>query len=77
MCYYFLSIFFCKFVLEQAFRKGDVIFIFSVNNCHGWHGYAAMTSPPGENAQPLDASGKILVFRYSCRSMSQLGRIGL
>ena len=53
------------------------MFIFSVNNCHGWHGYAAMTSPPGENAQPLDASGKILVFRYSCRSMSQLGRIGL
>ena len=28
-------------------QGGDVILLFSVNNCHGWHGYAQVSSPPG------------------------------
>ena len=34
-------------LLTDAFNKGQVILIFSVNNCHGWHGYATMKSIPG------------------------------
>ena len=33
-------------VLSEAFKKSTVILIFSVNNCHGWHGYAEMVGPP-------------------------------
>lgn len=29
-------------VLSSAFRQSAVILIFSVNNCHGWHGYSRM-----------------------------------
>ena len=35
-----------KDFLSQAFEGGPVILIFSVNNCHGWHGYARMLSKP-------------------------------
>ncbi|XP_062596432.1 uncharacterized protein LOC134257867 [Saccostrea cucullata] len=33
-------------ILSEALKNGKVIFIFSVNNCHGWHGYAEMLTPP-------------------------------
>lgn len=34
-------------MLSSAFQNSDmVIIIFSVNNCHGWHGYVNMLSPP-------------------------------
>lgn len=34
-------------MLSSAFQNSDmVIIIFSVNNCHGWHGYMKMLSPP-------------------------------
>ena len=33
-------------VLTEALSKGQVILIFSVNNCHGWHGYCYMKSQP-------------------------------
>ncbi|CAH1787254.1 unnamed protein product [Owenia fusiformis] len=36
-----------KDVLTSAYHQGNIILIFSVNNQHGWHGYAKMTSPPG------------------------------
>ncbi|XP_064635683.1 uncharacterized protein LOC135492900 [Lineus longissimus] len=37
--------------LDAAFKDCDeVILLFSVNNQHGWHGYAAMTSSPGARA---------------------------
>ena len=33
-------------VLSAALEKSTVILIFSVNNCHGWHGYAEMLGHP-------------------------------
>lgn len=33
-------------VLSSAFQTSNVIIIFSVNNCHGWHGYVTMQSEP-------------------------------
>ena len=33
-------------VLSTALEKSTVILIFSVNNCHGWHGYAEMLDHP-------------------------------
>ncbi|KAL4225396.1 hypothetical protein ACF0H5_016086 [Mactra antiquata] len=33
-------------ILREAFKQGNVVIIFSVSNCHGWHGYAKMTSAP-------------------------------
>ena len=34
-------------MLSSAFQNnGTVIIIFSVNNCHGWHGYVKMLTPP-------------------------------
>lgn len=37
-------------ILSEAFKQGPVIIIFSVSNCHGWHGYARMSSlPEAEN----------------------------
>lgn len=33
-------------ILSDALAEGPVILIFSVNNCHGWHGYCCMTSTP-------------------------------
>ncbi|VDI12630.1 Hypothetical predicted protein [Mytilus galloprovincialis] len=32
--------------LSSAFQTSNVIIIFSVNNCHGWHGYVEMHSKP-------------------------------
>lgn len=34
--------------LTQALGEGTVVLIFSVNNCHGWHGVCEMISAPGE-----------------------------
>ncbi|XP_052064767.1 uncharacterized protein LOC127704668 [Mytilus californianus] len=33
-------------ILSSAFQTSIVIIIFSVNNCHGWHGYVTMQSEP-------------------------------
>ncbi|XP_076115424.1 uncharacterized protein LOC143083094 isoform X2 [Mytilus galloprovincialis] len=33
-------------ILSSAFQTSNVIIIFSVNNCHGWHGYVEMHSEP-------------------------------
>ncbi|KAK3602619.1 hypothetical protein CHS0354_034203 [Potamilus streckersoni] len=41
-----------KDILTEAFSSGKVILIFSVNNCHGWHGYVEMIGPPAEK-QPI------------------------
>ncbi|KAL3842076.1 hypothetical protein ACJMK2_020141 [Sinanodonta woodiana] len=42
-----------KDILNEAFTSGKVTIIFSVNNCHGWHGYVEMIGPAekqmGEN----------------------------
>ncbi len=35
-------------VLSEAFNRGAVYLIFSVNNCHGWHGVAKMLTKPGD-----------------------------
>ena len=32
--------------LTAALSQGPVVLLFSVNNCHGWHGYCHMMSPP-------------------------------
>lgn len=34
-------------ILSEAFSHGKVVIIFSVSNCHGWHGYAEMLNSPG------------------------------
>ncbi len=37
-----------KDLLTEALNASDkVILLFSVSNCHGWHGYARVTSVPG------------------------------
>lgn len=36
-------------VLTRALENGKVVLIFSVNNCHGWHGYAEMLTPPDKD----------------------------
>ena len=48
-----------KEILCEAFdslkdNDGEVILIFSVNNCHGHHGYASMVNKPGEGAPVCD-----------------------
>lgn len=35
-----------RHILTQALSHGPVMLIFSVNNCHGWHGYANMLTAP-------------------------------
>ncbi|CAG2231531.1 unnamed protein product [Mytilus edulis] len=37
-------------ILSSAFQTSNVIIIFSVNNCHGWHGYVEMHSEPKMDA---------------------------
>ncbi|XP_063401088.1 uncharacterized protein LOC134685336 [Mytilus trossulus] len=39
-----------KEILSSAFLTSNVIIIFSVNNCHGWHGYVEMQSEPKMDA---------------------------
>ncbi|XP_071121068.1 uncharacterized protein [Mytilus edulis] len=37
-------------ILSSALQTSNVIIIFSVNNCHGWHGYVEMQSEPKMDA---------------------------
>lgn len=41
-------------VLTSALANGRVILIFSVNNCHGWHGYAEMLTPPSSTDDGIE-----------------------
>ena len=34
-------------LITKALTSGEVILLFSVNNCHGWHGYARVVNNPG------------------------------
>ena len=44
-------------LLSAALQASRVILIYSVNNCHGWHGYAEMLDAPHlDKAQGLDLS---------------------
>ena len=45
---------FLMVIVADSFSKGRVILIFSVNNCHGYHGYASLTSAPNPQAEELD-----------------------
>ena len=46
-----------KELLMQAFMSCDeVILVFSVNNCHGWHGYASMLTEPGKEQYKDDGT---------------------
>ncbi|XP_064602496.1 uncharacterized protein LOC135468271 [Liolophura sinensis] len=42
--------------LTKALGEGTVILVFSVNNCHGWHGVCEMISAPGEVISNLDGT---------------------
>ncbi|XP_025080417.1 LOW QUALITY PROTEIN: uncharacterized protein LOC112556022 [Pomacea canaliculata] len=44
-------------ILAEVFSEGPVILIFSVNNCHGWHGYASMLSPPNREMKVSEEDG--------------------
>ncbi|KAK7481474.1 hypothetical protein BaRGS_00027236 [Batillaria attramentaria] len=35
-------------VLTSALKQGRVVLLFSVNNCHGWHGYCCLTTLPAK-----------------------------
>lgn len=37
-----------KDFLREALEQQSVVLVYSVNNCHGWHGYATMLTAPGE-----------------------------
>lgn len=53
-------------VLHSAMLDGDVILVFSVNNCHGWHGYAQMiTSPNGSTSAASMTWITILMLRLN------------
>ena len=44
-------------LLSSALKASRVILIYSVNNCHGWHGYAEMLDVPQlDKTQGLDSS---------------------
>ena len=44
-------------LLSSALQASRVILIYSVNNCHGWHGYAEMLDAPQlDKTQGLDSS---------------------
>lgn len=44
-------------VLTKALENGKVVLIFSVNNCHGWHGYAEMLTPPNKEDEHGQENG--------------------
>lgn len=44
-------------ILHEAKLSGDVVLLFSVNNCHGFHGYATMESTISES-NILEIDGK-------------------
>jgi hypothetical protein len=46
-------------ILTQALSQGKVYIVFSVSNCHGWHGYAEMLNIPGEAAKRTEETVKI------------------
>ena len=41
-------------VLTGRLERQPVVLIFSVNNCHGWHGYCEMISFPTSNDKNMD-----------------------
>jgi len=43
-----------RHVLNSAMSDGPVVLIFSVNNCHGWHGYATMMDSPGSAKKSMN-----------------------
>ena len=46
-----------RHLLTEALKTGEVILLFSVNNCHGWHGYARVLNKPGSvSVQDFNAS---------------------
>ncbi|XP_045175397.2 uncharacterized protein LOC123536344 isoform X2 [Mercenaria mercenaria] len=45
-------------ILTQAYTQGTVIIIFSVSNCHGWHGYAEMLNVPGEASKRTEGTAE-------------------
>lgn len=47
-------------ILTQAFSQGKVYIIFSVSNCHGWHGYAEMLNVPGEVSKRSECTSQTL-----------------
>ncbi|XP_046364851.2 uncharacterized protein LOC124141033 [Haliotis rufescens] len=59
-------------ILSQGLREGRVVLIFSVNNCHGWHGYCEMIDRPGhyepddkeEKGQVDGESGETIQWHY-------------
>ena len=55
-------------LVTNALKSGEVILLFSVNNCHGWHGYARVVNEPGsvsveESNASLEANDKKLVIK--------------
>ncbi|XP_067655275.1 uncharacterized protein [Haliotis asinina] len=59
-------------ILSQCLQEGRVVLIFSVNNCHGWHGYCEMIDRPGdydpddkdEKGQVDGESGETIQWHY-------------
>ena len=43
-----------KDILTEAMDRGPVVLLYSVNNCHGWHGYAEMITKPGTETKHMD-----------------------
>ncbi|XP_041367838.1 uncharacterized protein LOC121382323 [Gigantopelta aegis] len=47
-------------ILAGSLEKGPVVLIFSVNNCHGWHGYCDMIDFPVSGDTKSDSTSKIV-----------------
>lgn len=47
-----------RIILSEAVQGGKVILLFSVNGCHGWHGYCEVVAPPGSMSDNNDYIGE-------------------
>ena len=55
-------------LIIKALTSGEVILLFSVNNCHGWHGYARVLNDPGsvsleEFSATLDSNDRKVMIK--------------
>ena len=70
-------------LIANALTSGEVILLFSVNNCHGWHGYARVLSVPGSvsveefNATLDSTDAKVMITDKTEKEESEWQRFGI
>lgn len=61
-------------ILSKAKRNGKVILIFSVNNCHGWHGYVEMLTSPDNQNEAVETCEEIVEDADSPQNIKNVER---